>query len=405
MSFFVSLTQLFVRSRKDYPRITDRLTAHTREPEQVRSLTSLNDTRLALDIYARLRGQPTSALLRELSGGLGFPISPTVSAFQPEILPKELSLFDLFRCGAIPVVHSGIVVGLVTSDPALAQKIHRALGSPPISLSAWSIIEKALQESANLALTAETARAPSEPDRLSQGSEALRLIADQAAQFDQDTFAISISDSEAEFSFYSQARGKASGKINSSLVDALRHILKQKRVRLDAATFVIEKRSGEAGVDAYVLIREASQKKPVDEVAQAQSASEYLSHSVLLVDDNATFLRVVERFFERHQIQSKTAANGDEALELLERAHLKPDAIVCDIHMPKMNGLEFVQRVKALPLGRSTPILMLTSDQSTEAELQALEDGADMFLNKNQDPRLLCAYLKKLISTRKVATQ
>ncbi len=68
--------------------------------------------------------------------------------------------------------------------------------------------------------------------------------------------------------------------------------------------------------------------------------------------------------------------------------------------MPIMNGFEFLKRVRG-ELGLLIPVVMLTSDNDIEAELQLLLDGADMFVSKNDDPRLLCVKVQKLLEKSK----
>jgi DNA-binding response OmpR family regulator len=61
-----------------------------------------------------------------------------------------------------------------------------------------------------------------------------------------------------------------------------------------------------------------------------------------------------------------------------------------------MNGKEFIERLKADPRLRSIPVIMLTSDDGVEAEVAALEIGADALISKTKDPRVLCAQVLRL---------
>jgi DNA-binding response OmpR family regulator len=63
--------------------------------------------------------------------------------------------------------------------------------------------------------------------------------------------------------------------------------------------------------------------------------------------------------------------------------------------MPVMNGRDFLARMKADMRFRSIPVIMLTSDDDVEAEIGLLEAGAEAFISKSKDPRILCAQIRK----------
>ena len=94
---------------------------------------------------------------------------------------------------------------------------------------------------------------------------------------------------------------------------------------------------------------------------------------------------------------------GTQALKFLESAQSLPDLIVCDVHMPDMNGFDFLRRVRQDSHTKQISIIMLTSDASVETELSLIESGADVFLTKTQDPRILCAHARRLIDKRRAA--
>jgi chemosensory pili system protein ChpA (sensor histidine kinase/response regulator) len=118
---------------------------------------------------------------------------------------------------------------------------------------------------------------------------------------------------------------------------------------------------------------------------------------VLVIDDNPMFCRILERLLKRENFDVSFADNGEEALKKLGGLlSFLPKVIICDLHMPKMNGKEFIERLKADPRLRSIPVIMLTSDDGVEAEVAALEIGADALISKTKDPRVLCAQVLRL---------
>lgn len=87
---------------------------------------------------------------------------------------------------------------------------------------------------------------------------------------------------------------------------------------------------------------------------------------VLLVEDDSVDIMTVKRCFKRLKIPNEllVAQNGEEALELLrESSEKKPCIILLDINMPKMNGLEFLEKFKQIQPLQRTPVVMLTSSK------------------------------------------
>ncbi|MFN4895447.1 MAG: PleD family two-component system response regulator [Pseudomonadota bacterium] len=122
---------------------------------------------------------------------------------------------------------------------------------------------------------------------------------------------------------------------------------------------------------------------------------------VLVVDDNPMFCRMVERLLIRDGFQVSLASNGRAALELLVgQLSVLPKVIICDLHMPEMNGKEFVEHLRSDTRLCYIPVIMLTSDDGVEAEVSALETGADALVSKTKDSRVLCAQVVRLAKKR-----
>lgn len=117
---------------------------------------------------------------------------------------------------------------------------------------------------------------------------------------------------------------------------------------------------------------------------EGSDTREYTMISILLVDDEAQFLEVTRMFLERGRgIQVTTAISGDQALEILKNR--KFDAIISDYAMPGINGIEFMKQVKSL--GDDTPFIIFTGKGREDVVIDALNFGADLYLEKGPDPR------------------
>ncbi|SCY71994.1 response regulator transcription factor [Flavobacterium caeni] len=99
---------------------------------------------------------------------------------------------------------------------------------------------------------------------------------------------------------------------------------------------------------------------------------------LLIVEDQPTLLSAICRGLTEKNYQVSAAPDGTTALEMLEHHHF--DAIVLDVMLPDINGLEICRRLRAS--GNFTPILMLTALGSTENIVAGLQAGADDYLPK-----------------------
>lgn len=121
--------------------------------------------------------------------------------------------------------------------------------------------------------------------------------------------------------------------------------------------------------------------------------------SVLIVDDDPKLLKMLQRTLVYEGLSVITAGNGLEALPLVE-SH-KPDLIIADWMMPKMDGLALVRRLRDAE--NRTMILMLTARDAIENRVEGLEGGADDYLVKPFAPAELVARVHAML--RRVETK
>jgi len=102
--------------------------------------------------------------------------------------------------------------------------------------------------------------------------------------------------------------------------------------------------------------------------------------SVLVVDDSLSVRRMLRELVEDAGFEALTAKDGAEALEVL-RAE-RPDALVTDLEMPNMNGLQLTSTVRATPELADLPVIMITSRSMEKHRRQAAEAGVNVYLTK-----------------------
>jgi two-component system response regulator MprA len=113
---------------------------------------------------------------------------------------------------------------------------------------------------------------------------------------------------------------------------------------------------------------------------------------VLLVDDEHSLRRMLERSLSAEGFDVSLAADGGQALAAVERQ--APDVIVLDVGLPGLDGLQVCRRLRAK--GHATPILMLTARDAVPDRVAGLEAGADDYLVKPFATAELLARLRAL---------
>lgn len=119
---------------------------------------------------------------------------------------------------------------------------------------------------------------------------------------------------------------------------------------------------------------------------------------VLVIDDDRE-IRLLIKDFLSDKYEVAEAANGKEAMDMM-RIRM-PNIIVCDIIMPVMDGVEFVRSMKSQELSRPIPIVLLSSKNTIDSQIEGLEVGADAYLNKPFHPRHLEAIIESLLHRNK----
>jgi chemosensory pili system protein ChpA (sensor histidine kinase/response regulator) len=144
---------------------------------------------------------------------------------------------------------------------------------------------------------------------------------------------------------------------------------------------------GDGGVviilDCMALVRsyEESLQAPLTdtpEVPLAEAAGNV--RTVMIVDDSVTVRKVTSRLMERHGFQVITAKDGLDAMDQLQ--DVKPDVMLLDIEMPRMDGFEVLRSVRRNEELKDLPIIMITSRTGEKHKQQAMELGVNQYLGK-----------------------
>ena len=188
-----------------------------------------------------------------------------------------------------------------------------------------------------------------------------------------------------------------------------------RRVRLDAALRAVpcvlltasegsgaELRAFDAGADAFVRKEEqtavilaklaAVLRHAPDATSQDAVTSLLGPKKVLAVDDSVTYLQALGATLREEGYEVSLARSGEQALELLS---VQPvDCVLLDLVMPGLSGQDTCRRIKAAPIVRHIPIVMLTALEDREAMLQGLAAGADDYIPKSSPFEVLKARVR-----------
>jgi CheY-like chemotaxis protein len=118
---------------------------------------------------------------------------------------------------------------------------------------------------------------------------------------------------------------------------------------------------------------------------------------ILVVDDNATNLKLVTYLLSSPSYEVRTASDAEQALALLQS--FEPDLILMDIQLPDIDGLELTRRLKADPRTEKTTIIAVTAYAMKGDEEKALAAGVDAYvckpIQKESFRRIVAEHLEK----------
>ncbi len=120
-----------------------------------------------------------------------------------------------------------------------------------------------------------------------------------------------------------------------------------------------------------------------------------MTKKILAVDDEPSIVRLVSAALTARGYTVVTAFDGQEALEKV--ASDKPDLIVCDIMMPKMDGREVGRRLAADPKTKHIPLIFLSAIGDMDNQLDTLQEGGQEYLTKPFNPGELTAYVEAML--------
>ncbi|SEF85995.1 hybrid sensor histidine kinase/response regulator [Nitrosomonas ureae] len=137
---------------------------------------------------------------------------------------------------------------------------------------------------------------------------------------------------------------------------------------------------------------------PMPELAAATQKKSVKTPTIMVVDDSLTVRKVTCRLLEREGCNVVIAKNGIEATESLRE--IIPDVMLIDLEMPKMNGFELIEKVRANPETAHIPMIIISSRTAEKHRKIAKGLGVDIFLGKPYKEEELLNYLSGLVKNK-----
>jgi two-component system cell cycle response regulator DivK len=124
-----------------------------------------------------------------------------------------------------------------------------------------------------------------------------------------------------------------------------------------------------------------------------------MPQKILIVEDHPLHMKLMEMTLRDKNYTLVKATDGEEALDVAVRE--RPDLILMDIRLPKMNGFEVTRKLRENPEFSHTPIIALTAHAMAGDRESVIKSGCDTYLSKPVDTRQLPAVIAEMLLKRR----
>ncbi|MCB0319354.1 MAG: response regulator [Bdellovibrionales bacterium] len=330
-------------------------------------------------------------------------VAPRVLPTELEHLPAGLSLQTLRDAGCIAIIRNSVFRGVVCVNPARIPPQLQRYENLEYLLAPWDEIAVALVASERAFRLQQELRSSEEfQEREETFERVLSFLADEVERYsDTPQVRISLEGGVVQYIFQTSRDGKTGrGEIHRSLIPQMEAFLGTAGTRpqiIAGREFLVRELEKGCYYEMYWTSQISGQV--VDSLENGRREEEHVP--VLLIDDSETFGSVVERFFSRQNISVQRRTSARLALQELQHGKLAPRIIVCDLHMPGMNGIEFVREIRRIESLQDVSIVMLTSDDEVANEIALIRLGIEAYIRKSSDPRILCAHVERVLDRSK----
>lgn len=123
-----------------------------------------------------------------------------------------------------------------------------------------------------------------------------------------------------------------------------------------------------------------------------------MKRTILIIDDKKEFRRLTKTILLSYY-EVESAENGMQALSLLQTG-LIPDLIVCDLIMPILDGIDFIEQLKSSGAFKDIPIIILSSVDKSDEKIKLIKLGVNDYMEKPYNPAELLARIENLLNNK-----
>lgn len=370
-------------------------------------LSKVDDWRTVLERAAEIRKVTVLELGKRVAKKLKLQFVSEVAVLDMWLVPRKFSVESFREAGAVPIFEGGQLAALVCVDPSRLGEIGSTYCDVPRKLSNWSVIDAALS-----ARSLE-AKCKIVENRVSQ---LVSKVISEAKGYKAQSVMLDFSKKGIEYRFTTADQKPGVGSIGSGMKSAMLSSFAQ-ALREDSGVLKVAEAKGQINVLISALSsaeyrldwdKEKLGTSCIEQPEEARVSTNVvlptvapLFHArVIVIDDNETFILVLTRFFEKTGIRVDAFSDPSIALTKLKSGEFIPDAVICDLHMPAVSGLDLLRELRSMSSLKETPFVLLTSDDSPESEIRAISTGADAFISKSEEPLVLAAYVQKYLNQK-----
>jgi CheY-like chemotaxis protein len=414
----------FLRSFLKKPTPTSTLTAASQIYPSLNILSLFAeqvDRRQILHTVSQHLKKTEEAVVEELAGKLNLTYEatpPQVKAFRNKSAP---SLATFAQLGALPIVEKSSVTGVICIEPLWLKGTIPEEFQRHLRLASWTTIQAALAQSQEIYIA----------DDLPMEDAVLDIIATRVSEYGGKSFSLSTSHNELFYKFTTPEGSPAQGKVHQSIkakllarVSALASYYRGIIIINGTKYQVMFNEQGEPTFDRKFHIQLADEVQsshtklvPVKflreqgvpnaqtlplSLSQLERQNQINRNYIVVIEDSPLFAKTLSRFLGDQGISVKYFPLATAALHFLEHAPIPPSLIVCDLYLPEMSGKGFLDILRTRSSLLSLPVIILTSDDRIETELDLLRSGAVALLSKQEDPRKLIAHIERVLRSERL---
>ena len=123
--------------------------------------------------------------------------------------------------------------------------------------------------------------------------------------------------------------------------------------------------------------------------------NKHMAKKILVADDSPTELNLMSQPFLKNGFEVVTATDGEEVLAKAEAE--KPDLLVIDVIMPKLNGFQVCRKIKTTEATKNIPVILVTSKSQESDKFYGMKQGASAYVTKPFDEQELLKTVKGLL--------